>query len=290
MQNNDLKNLLIPQETIERRGIYVSKGMSDQTVWDVLAKENPTHAVISAKDEEDAAEKSKSQIENIKHYLQEGDVLLDFGSGYGRVARYLLPQINLGGYIGVDSSFGMLSLFQQRYKTAELEQKTPLLLVNADIHTVPLEDNSVDVAVVCAVFLHNHKDVVTRSLGELKRVLKPEGMLLVYSSFPRSASVMGMQGNLYQLLLNLLGKPFKNGPVRYYSKKEVVKLFSGFGELDILPVGYALLPKTLIFLPGPLEKLYRVGIANPLNKLFEKITPLSLAPYFAVHYDIVAKR
>lgn len=290
MQNNDLSGLLRPQETIERAGIHICKGIADQTVWDTLAKENPTYAVISAKDEADAAEKSKSQIEHIKHHLQEGDVLLDFGSGYGRVAKYLLPQINLGGYIGVDSSFNMLTLFRQRYQTTEQENRTPLLLVNADIHTVPLEDNSADAAVVCAVFLHNHKDVVSRSLEELKRVLKPGGTLLVYSSFPRAASGMGLQGNLYQLFLNLLGKPFKNGPVRYYSKKEVSKLFVDFAELDIFPVGYAVLPKTLIFLPGPLEKLYRLGIANPLNKLFEKITPLSLAPYFAVHYDIVAKR
>lgn len=290
MENNDLSGVLRPRETIERGGIHVCKGIADQTVWDTLAKENPTHAVISAKNETDAAEKSRSQIEHIKQHLQEGDILLDFGSGYGRVAKYLLPQVNLGGYIGVDSSFNMLTLFRQRYQTTEQENRTPLLLVNADIHTVPLEDNSVDAAVVCAVFLHNHKDVVARSLDELKRVLKPGGTLLVYSSFPRAASLMGLQGNIYQLILNLLGKPFKNGPVRYYSKKEVLKLFADFQTLDIVPVGYALLPKTLIFLPWPLEKLYRLGIANPLNKLFEKITPLSFASYFAVHYDIVAKR
>lgn len=290
MPNQDLKELLTPQATIEREGIHICKGIAEQTVWDTLAKENPTHAVISAKDEDDAAEKSKTQIEDIKAHVTDGAVLLDFGSGYGRVAKYLLPQVKLGGYIGVDSSFNMLTLFRQRYRSSEIEQRTPLLLVNADIHTVPLQDNSVDIAVVCAVFLHNHKDVVSRSLDELKRVLKPGATLLVYSSFPRGATAMGLQGGMYQLFLNLLGKPFKNGPVRYYSKKEILTLFADFEGLDIIPHGYTVLPKTLIFLPGPLEKIYRKGIANPLNSLLQKITPLSLVPYFAVHYDIVAKR
>lgn len=290
MPNTDLRELLTPSATLERQGILISKGIAEKTIWDTLAEKNPTHAVISAKDEDDAAEKSKYQIEDIKQYLKSEDILLDFGSGYGRVAKYLLPQMPLGGYIGVDSSFNMLSLFRQRYNTNDAEQRTPVLFLNADIHTVPLQDNSVDAAVVSAVFLHNHKDVVRRSIDELKRVLKPDGTLLVYSSFPRSATAMGLQGGAYQLFLNLLGKPFKNGPVRYYSKKEVLKLFSDFQELDILPVGYGLVPKTLIFLPSPIEKLYRIGIANPLNKLFERITPPFLAPYFAVHYDIVAKR
>lgn len=114
--------------------------------------------------------------------------------------------------------------------------------------------------------------------------------MLVYSSFPRVASAMGLQGTVYQAFLNLMGKPFKNGPVRYYSRKEVTKLFSGFSEITLVPYQFAVLPKTLIFLPGPLEKLWRLGIANPVNKLLERLFPASWKPAFSVHYDVVAKR
>jgi ubiquinone/menaquinone biosynthesis C-methylase UbiE len=196
----------------------------------------------------------------------------------------------LGGYIGVDSSYEMLSLFKQRYEKTEAEQRTPLLLVNADMHTLPVVDGSVDVLIVSAVFLHNHKSVVEQAMAEVKRVLKPGGKVLVYSSFPRAASLMGMQGLAYQALLNLLGRPFKNGPVRYYWEGEVVRLFAGFAEVQLKPVGYALLPKTLIFLPSPLEKLWRKGIANPLNNFLERLTPATLKPYCAVHFDVVAKK
>ena len=290
MPEASLSDLLEPQETIEQGGIFIAKGIAERTVWDAHAIENPTHAVISAANDIQAKEKSKAQIEDIKQYLKGDEILLDFGSGYGRVAELLLPKLPLRGYIGMDSSHEMLSLFRQRYIRSDEEQQTPLLLLNADIHTVPLRTSSVDVALVCAVFLHNHKDVVSKSIAELKRIVKPEGMVLVYSSFPRRSTAMGIQGTFYQILLNLMGKPFKNGPVRYYSKREVLRLFSDFEEVELHPVGFSFIPKSLIFLPRIVDRLWRVGVANPLNSLLEKVIPLSLKHLFAVHYDVVAKR
>lgn len=286
----DLRELLLPNETLEQGGILVAKGIADKTVWDTLAVENPEHAVISAKDEETARRKSVEQIFAIKQHLAATDVVLDLGAGYGRVAKYLLPEMTLGGYLAVDSSYEMLQLFRERYIRVDEEQATPALAINADIHTLPLKDASVDVILVCAVFLHNHKDIVAKSMAEIKRVLKPGGKLLVYASFPRAATAMGVQGLTYQALLNVLGKPYKNGPVRYYSKDEVLKLLSGFIRVELVPAGFSIIPKTLIFLPGPLEKVWRLGIAEPLNRLLEKLVPRSFKKYFAVHFDVVATR
>ncbi len=290
MLGDSLVDLLEPNETIEQGGIFIAKGIAERTVWDAHAIENPTHAVISAANDTDAKVKSKSQLEDIKQYLNGNEVLLDFGSGYGRVAELLLPKFPLKGYIGMDSSFEMLSLFRQRYIRSDEEQQTPLLLLNADIHTVPLRANSVDVAIVIAVFLHNHKDVVGKSIAELKRVVKPGGIVLVYSSFPRQATAMGLQGACYQIFLNLMGKPFKNGPVRYYSKREVMALFKDFEDVELHPVGFTFIPKSLIFLPRIIDRFWRCGVANPINSLFEKLVPTSLKHLFAVHYDIVATR
>jgi len=290
MQLNNLSSLIKSHSTIDKNGILVSKEIAEKTVWDKLAIENPTHAVISASNEEEAARKSIQQITDIKKFLKSEDILLDLGTGYGRVAKYLLPEVTLGGYIGVDSSYEMLSLFKQRYKGDENEQKTPLLLVNADMHTLPFNDSSVDVIIVCAVFLHNHKNVVSAAMSEVGRVVKPGGKVLVYSSFPRAATIMGLQGHTYQIFLNLLGRPFKNGPVRYYRAKEINKLFADFSEVKLNPSGFSVLPKSIIFLPRFLDKFWRLGIANPVNQALEKITPARLKPYFAVHYDVVARR
>ena len=285
-----MNTVLLDGVLADREGIKVAKEIAENTVWDSLAKENPTHAVISAADEEAARKKSINQIEDIRRYADDSTVLLDLGCGYGRVAQYLLPDQRLRRYIGVDSSFEMLQLFKERYFKNIEEQSTPIDFVNADIHTLPIKDQSVDLVIVCAVFLHNHKTVVRRSISELKRIIKPGGTLLVYSSFPRTFTFMGLQGHMYQGLLNLMGKPMKNGPVRYYRKKEISEMLSDFAEVEYVSDGFAVLPKTIIILPGILEKIWRLGIANPINSLLSKIVPKSLKKYFAVHLDIVAKR
>lgn len=274
----------------DKGGILVAKEIADRTVWDRLAVENPTHAVISAADEESAKKKSEPQIVDVKKYVDTNTILLDLGCGYGRLAKYLLPTQKLARYIGVDSSYEMLQIFKSRYDAEVSEQSTPLTLLNADIHTLPLKDRSVDVVFVSAVFLHNHKSVVRRAIEELKRVMKPGATLLVYSSFPRGYTLMGLQGNLYQGLLNLLGKPMKNGPVRYYSKGELKNMFKDFADVSYVHDGFALLPKTIIFLPGIFEKVYRTGIANPVNRFLQNILLQTVKNWFAVHYDIVAKR
>ena len=290
MHSEQAATYLRPQGTIERDGINVAKEIADKTVWDKLAEENPTHAVISAHTEAEAAEKSKTQIDDIKHHVRSDQVLLDLGAGYGRVAKYLLPDVTIRGYIAVDSSYQMLRLFKERYDNSQAEQKTPVLFVNADIHTLPVKDAVIDTAIVCAVFLHNHKATVKTAMEELTRVVRPGGTVLVYSSFPRTITLMGLQGHLYQMLLNLLGKPYKNGPVRYYTGKEIRHLFKDFTEVELRPHGFSVLPKTIIILPKPVEKIWRRGLANPINTFLEIITPARLKPYFAVHYDVIAKR
>lgn len=285
-----LIQLLQPNRTIAKTGIYVTNDIANTTVWDKLAIENPTHAVISATDETAATEKSHVQIADIKRHLQSTDVVLDYGCGYGRVAQHLLPQLQLAGYIGLDSSYQMLHLFKLRYHKNDDEQTTPVLLLNADINSIPLQPASVDVVIVSAVFLHNHKSIVHQAMDQLTRVVKPGGTVLVYSSFPRIATLMGLQGQLYQMALNLLGRPFKNGPVRYYTAREIKRLFASFTDVQLVPVGFAVLPKTILILPWPLEVAWRKGIANPVNTLLERITPQSLKCHFAVHFDVVAKR
>ncbi len=285
-----LSEHLIRTAVAEKNGILVAREIADRTVWDKLATQNPHQAVISAENEVAAEAKSIEQIEDMQQFLQPGQVLLDLGCGYGRVAQYLLPKLKLGGYIGVDSAYEMLTIFKRRYDSREEEQGTPVLFVNADIHTLPLKNQSVDAIIVCAVFLHNHKSVVEAAMREVSRVLKPGGTFLVYSSFPRGATLMGLQGYTYQGLLNLLGQRLKNGPVRYYRSQEIKTLLKDFDSVELKPKGYAVLPKTIVGLPQPLERVYRTGVANPLNHFLSRMTPREFERFCAVHYDVVAKR
>ena len=285
-----LLNLCHTADIAEKSGIHISKHIANKTVWDSLALANPDQPVSLTGDEAADAIVTSDQSHHIKQYVNQSAVLLDYGCGNGRIAAHLLPQVSLAGYIGLDSSHEMLKLFRERYDRADAEQATPLLLINADINHPPLIDNTIDVAVVAAVFRHNHKSVVKKAVYELARVVKPGGTVLVYCAFPRVFTIVGLGGQLYQIALNLLGRPFKNGPVRYYTKSEVKHLYRDFASVQVVPVGYTVIPQRLIFLPAPLQTLWQSFIANPLNLLLQKITPAPLQRYFATHYDIIAKR
>lgn len=281
--------LLDPTQGRLRDGIWVSNALNERTVWDQLADTDPLQAVISAESAQAAWAKSAPQIEQIASCVDSHSILLDVGCGYGRIAQYLLPERPIGAYVGIDSSFEMLGIFKRRYDSTPPEQKTPVMLVNSDITTLPFPAASVDVVVVSAVFLHNHKSVVKAAMAEVGRVLKPGGKLLVFSSFPRRATAMGLQGSLHQFYLNRRGTPERNGPVRYYSHREVARMLQGFADVRILPTGFEVVPKSIIGTPPALDKLYRRFVSGPANVGLGRLLK-RWQPAFARHYDVIAIR
>lgn len=256
-------------------------------VWDDLAERNYIHAAISAGDEEGERRKSVEAVETLKRHLTDG-VILDLGCGYGRIAKYLLPDRKFAGYVGVDGSVRMLEIFFNRYAKNGQEQRTPLLLVNADIDDTLLKESVIDNVVTSAVFLHNHKSIVRKSVDEIFRVMKPGAKLFILSSFPNIYNLNGLSGVLYLWGLKLAGREFKNGPVRYFSKSEVGNLFGKFKKVEIHPVGFSMMPKSVTILPESLRLLYRKALYEPLERLAKLATPARLHKTFCAYYDVVA--
>jgi ubiquinone/menaquinone biosynthesis C-methylase UbiE len=97
-------------------------------------------------------------------------VALDAACGTGRHTAYLA---SLGhSVIGVDTSPKMLALAREKVREGEFYE--------ADLHDVPLPDDSVDL-VVCAIALSHVADL-GRALAELVRVLRPSGHLVISDS------------------------------------------------------------------------------------------------------------
>ena len=285
-----LLNLCKTAEIIEQSGIHISKHIANRTVWDTVALENPDrpHNVPGTRTVDDDI--TLSQIESMKPHIDESTVLLDYGCGRGRIGEQLLSGTKLAGYIGLDSSYEMLKLFRERIDRLDSDPVSPFLLLNADINNPPLKSGSVDVALVAIVFQHNHKSVTKQAVYELARIVKPGGRVLVKQALPRVWSLDGLQGQLYQIALNLLGRPFKNGPVRYYTRGEIKRLFTDFSAIELVPVGFGVVPHNLLFLPQPLQTAWQRFVASPINTFLEKITPTLLRRYFATHVDVVARR
>lgn len=289
-RKKQLSNVLDASRLTNHDGILIGDSVAGPTVWDGFAEIAPIHAVISGEDEAAEQRKSAVQIEEIEALVSEATVLLDLGCGYGRIAKYLLPRARLAAYIGIDGSSTMLRLFKARHESSEQESATPAVFVNSDMARLPILDGSIDLVVVSAVFLHNHKSIVRSAMSEIGRVLKTGGKILVYSSFPRKATAMGIQGTAYQALLNILGTPTRNGPVRYYSKSELKELFTSFSRLRLKPTGFEVMPKSIIGLRGTAERVYRLRVSAPINRTLEKLVPAKWHAAFARHYDVLATK
>ena len=281
-----LLNLCQTADITKKSDIYISKHIANTTAWDTLAIAQPADPLFALSDQATTA----AQVQHLIQYIDQDTVLLDYGCGYGRIATQLLPVVSMAGYIGLDSSHEMLKLFRERVDHFDSDPATPLLLLNADINNPPLQTNTIDLVVATAVFRHNHKSVVKQAVHELARVVRPGGRVLVYRAFPRVWTLMGLQGQLYQIALNLLGRPFKNGPDRYYTQGEVRRLFVDFSSIELIPAGFAVIPPKLCVLPRPLQILWQRYIATPINTILHKLTPTALQHHFATHIDVVAKR
>ena len=282
----DPKALLTANDLDESDGIFLAKS-AERTVWDDMAQRDATHAVISS-DPDGEWRKSSHQIAQIAQHVTSETILLDVGCGYGRIAKYLLPERSAAAYIGVDGSILMLRLFKERYASSLAEQRTPAVWINGNISDLAIKSGVVDLVVVSAVFLHNHKELVRRAMHEIERVLRPGGKLLVFSCFPRRATLMGVQGSLYQLLLNLLGDRFRNGPVRYYSKRQVEDMLRGFSSRELVPYDFEVVPKSIVVLSGRADELWRKNVASPLNRFLASAIPAKWRSAFCRHYDVVA--
>lgn len=122
--------------------------------------------------------------------------VLDVGCGpglYAHTLARLLPRVR---YYGLDFSAGMLA--HHPYQNA---------IVLGDVQDIPFPDNSFDV--VMANHMLYHVPDINRAILEVRRVLKPEGILLAATN---SIENMPQFRELYKraiLVLTAPGKPFR---------------------------------------------------------------------------------
>jgi len=92
--------------------------------------------------------------------LVKGGLVLDLGCGTGFITE------KLGNVVGIDYSINMLKLCQKG-----------LNLVCANAELLPFKDNSFD-TIISMTVLQDVDDVVS-SVSEIKRVLKPDGRIIL---------------------------------------------------------------------------------------------------------------
>jgi len=124
--------------------------------------------------------------------LRGDEVALELGTGDGVVAVALAKRVPHGNVLALDDwerPHGGRGLSPVAARAnAELEGVAARVRVmTTPFDRIDLPDASVDVAVACFSLHHLERDVRTRALNELARVLAPNGRLLVSEPFHRAA-------------------------------------------------------------------------------------------------------
>ena len=107
--------------------------------------------------------------------LPAGSVVLDIGSGPGRVARLIAAACPMVEVAGIDLSPEMIA---RATSTAKTTSTRNLRFEVADVAALPFADKSVDL-VVSTLSLH-HWDEPSAGLNEIVRVLAPGGQAWIY--------------------------------------------------------------------------------------------------------------
>ncbi|MBN2469308.1 MAG: class I SAM-dependent methyltransferase [Anaerolineae bacterium] len=121
------------------------------------------------------------------------ECVLDVGAGPGAYFQAVKARVPRGQHFAGDLSFGMIRRQRQRQEAAGSH------LANLDVQRLPYPDHMFDV--VLANHMLYHVPDLEAALGELRRVLKPEGVLLAATN---SAHNMPEFNTLYRRALLLL--------------------------------------------------------------------------------------
>jgi len=173
-------------------------------------------------------------LEPLIDYTRSGDKVLDFGCGNGRLLGAFGQKNIKTEYIGLDNSEGLIEEAKKKFPQADFQvSKSP---------KIPFPENNFDRVYSIAVLHHiPSNDLRADALREIKRVLKPNGLLIltVWNLWQRKTAWEHFFKNS---LLKIIGKtkldfkdifvPWKdeNGQViaqRYYhlfTKKELKKM------------------------------------------------------------------
>lgn len=172
------------------------------------------------------------QVAWLTRYLgprSERPTILDYGCGYGRT----LAELSRTGYqsiLGVDFSGAMLSRCRQEVPDA--------MVVQNDGHSLPLQDRSVDAALLFAVLTCiPDSDEQRRQVAEVTRVLRPGGLLyisdLLINDDQRNRERYEQYADIYKCY-GVFELP-EGVVVRHHQKEWVEELTSPFIRLEYEP-------------------------------------------------------
>ena len=148
-------------------------------------------------------------------------IILDVATGTGDFALQSLS-LNPRKVVGVDISEGMLDIGRKKIEKRKLSHK--IELKTGDSENLEFPDNTFD-AVTVGFGVRNFEDLV-KGLGEIRRVLKPGGMLVILEfSRPRKFPMRQLYNFYFKNILPGLGRLISKDKSAYTYLPESVEAF-----------------------------------------------------------------
>lgn len=114
-------------------------------------------------------------LEFIGDYAKDGDKVLDYGCGNGRLLE-LIPRAKLSEYAGVDISSKLIDIAKSKYFSDNIKFSK----INSSQASLPFQDNYFNAVYSIAVFHHLPSRELRKEIAkELHRVTKPGGRVIV---------------------------------------------------------------------------------------------------------------
>jgi len=184
------------------------------------------------------------------HTFKDGERVLEIGSGGG-------PGLQIFGKLPV--VYFPLDIPLKNLKKIKQGAEFPLHPLSGDVFNLPLYDNCVDVVILSEVLEHLEKPLP--ALGEIKRVLKPNGELLV--SVPYKEKIA------YNLCVHCNQPTPQNAHFHSFDKKNMTEMLAASG----------LNPQKILTINNKIAHRLRLnvllkGLPYPVWRLFDWIVNL----------------
>lgn len=141
--------------------------------------------------------------------IKNTDRLLDFGVGWGRIARFFIRNIGLKNIHGLDVSSELISSCKENFRTENFHQCSPN-------PPSKLSDNYYDFIIGYSVFSHLSEEACLKWIAEFSRILKPGGICALttrgrpFFDYCESLKVKSKNKDNLSDYNNALGRLFEN--------------------------------------------------------------------------------
>lgn len=149
---------------------------------------------------------------NLVRPMQKNDSLLDFGVGWGRIARFFLRELPLEHIHGLDVMEEFVTICKETFRNDNFQVTTPF-------PPTQIPGEKFNFIVGYSVFSHLSEDACTSWMSEFNRILAPGGMVALTTRgrpfFDYCESLKNQEQTGYQDALSKMFDDFSDARMRY---------------------------------------------------------------------------